>query len=86
MEYHLTHIALRELSKLPPEVQKRIFKKLDFYTQQINPLAFADRLTHQAEGQFRFRVGDYRVIFDIEVNKLVVLAVGHRRDIYKKII
>jgi mRNA interferase RelE/StbE len=35
-------------------------------------------------GTYRFRIGDYRVIFDIEGKDIVVLRVGHRRDIYKK--
>jgi mRNA interferase RelE/StbE len=35
-------------------------------------------------GEYRFRIGDYRVIFDIEGNEIVVLRVGHRREIYKR--
>ncbi|NCS90056.1 MAG: hypothetical protein COZ25_02665 [Ignavibacteria bacterium CG_4_10_14_3_um_filter_37_18] len=34
-------------------------------------------------GTFRFRIGDYRAIVDIEENKIIVLKVGHRKDIYK---
>ena len=35
-------------------------------------------------GQYRFRIGDYRVVFDIEKNRIIILALGHRRDIYRK--
>ncbi len=35
-------------------------------------------------GSYRFRIGDFRVIFDIEKDEIVVLRVGHRREIYRK--
>ncbi|MEK7532260.1 MAG: type II toxin-antitoxin system RelE/ParE family toxin [Patescibacteria group bacterium] len=35
-------------------------------------------------GQFRFRVGDYRLLFNITENKIIIHAVGHRKNIYKK--
>jgi len=38
-----------------------------------------------ALGTYRFRIGDYRVIFDIEGKDIVALRVGHRRDIYRKL-
>jgi len=42
------------------------------------------RLTDPRIGTYRFRVGDYRVIFDVEGNEIIVLRVGHRREIYKR--
>jgi len=36
-----------------------------------------------ALGSWRFRVGDYRVVFDIEGKKIIVLRVGHRREVYR---
>ena len=36
-------------------------------------------------GTYRFRMGNYRVIFDIEGKDIVILRVGHRREIYKRI-
>jgi mRNA interferase RelE/StbE len=35
-------------------------------------------------GPYRFRIGDYRVIFDLVDDEIVVLRVGHRREIYKR--
>ena len=43
--------------------------------------------TQRAEsvlGSYRFRVGDYRIIFDIEEKDIIVLRVGHRRELYKR--
>lgn len=35
-------------------------------------------------GSYRFRIGDYRVVFDLEGDQIVILRVGHRREIYKR--
>ncbi len=40
-------------------------------------------MTSSELGTYRFRMGDYRVIFDVDDNKIVVLRVGQRRDIYR---
>ncbi|PIU83448.1 MAG: hypothetical protein COS68_03990 [Elusimicrobia bacterium CG06_land_8_20_14_3_00_38_11] len=34
-------------------------------------------------GMYRFRVGDYRVIFDVDKNNIVILRIGHRKKIYR---
>lgn len=83
MEYYLKPTAVRDIKKLPKSVQRRIFEKLDFYAASNNPLRFAEFLADNTLGGFRFRIGDYRVIFDIENRKIVILKIGHRRDIYK---
>ena len=74
------------------------FKKLDRYTQQMikawiekhlvdceNPRALGKGLTANLRGQWRYRIGDYRLLCLIEDDKLVILAlsVGHRSEIYK---
>lgn len=78
---------------------KKDFKKLDKYTQIIirswinknlvdceNPRQHGKALTANRIGQWRYRIGDYRLICVIEDNKLVItaLSVGHRREIYDK--
>lgn len=78
---------------------KREFRKLDKYTQKIirawidknlvgcdNPRAHGKGLTANRSGQWRYRIGDYRLICSIEDERLVILAlsVGHRNEIYKR--
>jgi len=73
------------------------FGKLDKYTQRMlkawinknlegceNPRAHGKGLTANRSGQWRYRVGDYRLIADIQDDKILILIlnVGHRRDIY----
>lgn len=75
--------AFRQFQKLEYAVQKRIDEKLNFYISQKNPLQFAEPLQDSRFGNWRFRIGNYRVLFDVENDKIIVLKVGHRKDIYK---
>lgn len=75
--------AVEDVSRLPQHVQKRIATKMRFYASQTNPLRFAKRLSYGELGSFRFRVGDYRVIFDIEKDTIFVLKIAKRDDIYR---
>ncbi|MBI2100691.1 MAG: type II toxin-antitoxin system RelE/ParE family toxin [Candidatus Vogelbacteria bacterium] len=83
MRVVFTHSAFRQFKKLGNYIQKRIDEKLILYTSQSNPLRFADKLQDLRFGSFRFRVGDYRILFDIQGDLIVILKVGHRKDVYK---
>lgn len=74
--------AAKEIDKLSFQIRKRILEKLKFYSYQENPFKFADKLKDHKFGEYRFRVGDYRILFDIENNNIIILKVGHRKDIY----
>jgi len=77
--------AVKDLKKLDKIIQKRIKNKLEFYTSQENPLIFARKLIDSKLGEYRFRIWDYRVIFDVDENgKIIIIAViWHRKEIYK---
>ncbi len=77
-----TRRAVRDIEGLDPRVKDRIGKTLLRYEK--DPLRHAEKLTHSDLGSYRFRVGDYRVVFDLEGEEIVVLRVGHRREIYKR--
>lgn len=77
--------AVKDLRKLPRSIQKRIKTKLSFYLGQQDALAYAIPLVGNGKsGQYRFRVGEYRVVFDKEDNSLVVLYVEHRKEVYRR--
>ncbi|MEK7567120.1 MAG: type II toxin-antitoxin system RelE/ParE family toxin [Patescibacteria group bacterium] len=82
MEFYYTYRARDNLRGLPALIQKRIAKKMRFYAAQKDPLKFAERLTDSREGEFRFRVGDYRIFFDVVKNKIIVLKIYNRKDAY----
>jgi mRNA interferase RelE/StbE len=85
MSYDLvyTQRAFRDIEKLDPKIKKRLGKVLLRYKEE--PLRYAEKLSDSKLGTYRFRIGDYRIIFDIEDNEIVVLRVGHRKEIYKRI-
>lgn len=76
--------AVKSIQKLAPQIKKRLKLKLEFFIEQDDPLAFAKTLTKPADAQYRFRIGNYRVLFDVEGNNIVILLVQHRKDIYKR--
>lgn len=81
MEIAFTPAGWRDWQKLPQTTQNRLRAKLLSYAR--DPLRYAAKLTNSKIGQHRFRVGDYRIVFDLMENTIVVLAVGHRKDVYK---
>lgn len=83
MDYELlvTEEAKREIDKLDGVVKKRIAKKLNLFIKE--PLSFSKTLVNYEIGQYRFRVGDYRIIFDLRGNRVEILRVMHRREVYK---
>ncbi|MCM1081988.1 MAG: type II toxin-antitoxin system RelE/ParE family toxin [Clostridium sp.] len=73
------------------------FRKLDKYTMKMikawidknlvnceNPRAHGKGLMADRSGQWRYHIGDYRLLCQIEDSKLVILAlsIGHRREVY----
>ena len=80
-----------------PRFEKE-FRKLDRYTQRmlqawidknlvdcVDPRAHGKDLTANRSGQWRYRIGDYRLLCLIEDEELVILAltVGYRREVYQ---
>lgn len=82
--YGWTNQARQHIKKLDPDIQRIIIKKLDYFLTSPNPLSFAKRLTRFDAGQYRFRIGDYRVTFDVHEQMIIILAIGNRKEIYKK--
>lgn len=83
MNYLFRPSAEEQFAKLDPQTQSAVAKKLTFFISSPNPLSFAKRLTHFGAGQYRFRIGDYRVTFDVKEQTIIVLAIGHRSEIYR---
>ncbi len=75
--------AKKEWQKLSRGTQNQIRKKLYFYINSGNFLHFAEKLKDFHLGEYRFRIGDYRLIFDFKDNIIFILRIGHRKDIYK---
>ena len=74
--------AKKQLFKLEKNIQERIIAALERI--RIRPESYITKLI--GDPGFKLRVGDYRVIMDIDNNNLLILVIkiGHRRDIYKR--
>lgn len=78
--------ARRELRRLDGSIQRQILRYLrERIATNNSPRRFGKVLTGDRVGLWRYRVGDYRLVCRIEDDRLVVLvlAVGHRREIYE---
>jgi mRNA interferase RelE/StbE len=83
-QVELAPAAVRQLKKFTPDVRRRIQGVLELLADDPRPPA-ATQLVGGA-GEWRVRTGDYRIIYEIyEQNVLVlVLRMGHRRDVYDR--
>ncbi len=77
--------ALKELKKLDQQQAKQILKYLfERITGNEDPQRFGEALKHNLSGLWKYRIGDYRVICNIESQTMIVLVVriGHRKGVY----
>jgi mRNA interferase RelE/StbE len=76
----------RSMKKLDKQIAKRIVAKLHEISQLEDPRSRGKALTGNLAGVWRYRVGDYRILCDINDGRLVILVVdvAHRREVYKR--
>ncbi|MDJ0682740.1 MAG: type II toxin-antitoxin system RelE/ParE family toxin [Xenococcaceae cyanobacterium MO_167.B52] len=72
--------AIKDFKKLSPDIQKRVSSKIT--TMQDDLQGDIKKLTN-FEPEYRLRVGDYRVLFEIEDNNLIIYRIKHRRSAYQ---
>jgi mRNA interferase RelE/StbE len=83
--YRFDERALKELKKLDRQAQKEIIAYLDERVAGAgNPKRFGKALRAELSGLWRCRVGDYRILCQIQDRQLLVLvlSVGHRKNVY----
>jgi len=83
MKIYFTKNAKKDVESLDSIVQKRIITKLKWYMEQEDPMVFADKLTDFRLGSYRYRIGEYRVIFEVKHNTIYVNKIKHRKEIYR---
>ena len=81
-----TKNARSDIRQLDKQVADRIRKKLVALAASKQPLSTAVKLTKPADAQYRWRIGNYRVLFDFdaESNTVTVLKVQHRKQVYRQ--
>lgn len=75
--------AARTLERLTPAMRGRVFQALE--TARVNPLR-AKRLRGELEGLFSLRIGEMRVVYEVDPEEMVMVvhAIGPRGDVYKR--
>jgi mRNA interferase RelE/StbE len=87
--YHVQYSknARRDINSIELNTARRISKKIMFFASQEDPLKFAKPIKDNEMGDYRFRIGDYRVLFDLDqkgnIRILTILRIKHRKDIYR---
>ena len=83
MAYQILYVrsVYKDIQKLDNVSKKRLKKKIETYLQ--NPLIYATKLVSPALGTYRWRIGNYRLIFDLDKKRIIVLKIKHRREIYR---
>jgi mRNA interferase RelE/StbE len=80
----ITSKALKQLSKIDTRDRRRIAERIEYLKE--NPYPEGYKKLRGCDDLMRIRQGDYRIIYQVDQGKLVILVVtiGHRRDIYRR--
>ena len=82
MEYEIEFRpkALKDLDSMQPDVRQRVIEKVERMGHDLE--GGVKRLTNFVP-EYRLRVSDYRVLFAVENNRVVVYRVRNRREVYR---
>jgi len=85
VRYQLEYLpaARKSIERLPRNIQKRIVNRIEALSSNPRPPGCTKLSGQEA---YRLRVGDYRVIYTVFDDRLIVVVidVGHRRDVYRR--
>jgi len=82
MNHHIEFkpLAIKDLDELQKEMARRVLDKAETLRDSLS--GDVKRLTNHTQ-EYRLRVGDYRVLFDVKNDKITVYRVKHRKDAYR---
>jgi mRNA interferase RelE/StbE len=77
-----TKDAVDDLGKLDRPIRKRILTRISWFAAHFEQI-IPEPLSGDFAGTYKFRVGDWRIIYRLRNERILILGVGHRREIYK---
>jgi len=82
---YILDTATQELSGLDKAVSRRVVDRINWLAANLDAIRL-EALTGDFAEFYKLRVGDYRVIYEVlrEERTIVIHAIGHRREIYRK--
>ena len=75
--------AKKDVEKLDSQVKKRLKKTLEEISLSSDVKSLAKRLINFDDADYRLRVGDYRVTFDLQDKVIAIVRIRHRKDVYR---
>jgi mRNA interferase RelE/StbE len=82
-QVQLTPAAAADFQRLPTAIKARVRDVIARLTQWPN-VSGAKPLRHDLKGAYRIRTGDFRVVFIVKGNIVVITRIDNRRDVYRK--
>jgi mRNA interferase RelE/StbE len=77
-----TEAAVKDLEKLDKLIALRILNKITWFSRSFEHL-IPEPLSGEFKQTYKLRVGDWRVIYTIEEDGIIIQSIGHRKEIYK---
>jgi len=79
---YLEELVLKHIPALP-YTAKTLIKRVIEQRLLIDPVSFGKPLRYSLKGHRRLRVGDYRIVYRIELQNVIVVAIKHHKEIYE---
>ena len=81
---YLSSVVREDVQSLSPTIKETIKRSIE-ERLVVDPVGFGKPLRYNFKGYRRLRIGDYRVVFPIEVSThtVIIVAIKHQKDIYK---
>jgi mRNA-degrading endonuclease RelE of RelBE toxin-antitoxin system len=81
LEFEFTKVSTKQITKLPKQTQRRVLLVITrLSTGQDSTLL--KQLSNHPLATHRVRVGDYRLLLEINNNKAIIVHIAHRREVY----
>ena len=87
MQYQVFYhpdVKKEDLPSIPSNIKDRIKRAIGERLLK-EPLKYGQPLKRSLRGYRKLRVGDYRIIFRVEKDAVIVLKIGHRKEVYNRV-
>jgi mRNA interferase RelE/StbE len=81
--YH-PEIQKEDLPKIPRNLKEIIRRAIEGRLVK-DPFAYGEPLRQSLKGHRKLRVGDYRIIYKVKGEEIIILKIGHRKEVYIKV-
>ena len=78
--YH-PQVKARDISKLNGDIRQRVRKAVEARLM-VAPQEYGAPLRKTLRGYWKLRVGDYRIVFKVEGDEILILGICHRKEVY----